>query len=239
MEPKNLPTHKLNALNIKDITSYCKLNNIDDVDSFVNKCFKRGYDVEVYGLLGKTCGIEEKRAGIEVIQEKRAEIPVEVIIEVEKIVEVEKIIEKTIEVPVDKIVEVIKEIPVEKVVIKEVIKEVPVETVVTKIEYISDNTQINELLLKIQQLESRPPEIIEIIKEVLMDKIVIQEKIVEVDKSNDKSKLLEVTLQNLRKELSLKNETIKDLENKNKQLESVNIDRGAVYMKGSNITQNM
>jgi hypothetical protein len=124
-------------------------------------------------------------------------------------------------------------------VIKEVIKEVPVETVVTKIEYISDNTQINELLLKIQQLESRPPEIIEIIKEVLMDKIVIQEKIVEVDKSNDKSKLLEVTLQNLRKELSLKNETIKDLENKNKQLESVNIDRGAVYMKGSNITQNM
>jgi len=239
MEPKNLPTHKLNTSNIKDITSYCKLNNIDDVDSFVNKCFKRGYDVEVYGLLGKMGGIEEKWVEIEVIREKRVEIPVEVIIEVEKIVEVEKIIEKTIEVPVDRIVEIIKEIPVEKVVIKEVIKEVPVETVVTKIEYISDNTQINELLLKIQQLESRPPEIIEIIKEVLMDKIVIQEKIVEVDKPNDKSKLLEVTLQNLRKELSLKNETIKDLENKNKQLESVNIDRGAVYMKGSNITQNI
>ena len=239
MEPKNLPTHKLNTSNIKDITSYCKLNNIDDVDSFVNKCFKRGYDVEVYGLLGKMGGIEEKRVEIEVIREKRVEIPVEVIIEVEKIVEVEKIIEKTIEVPVDRIVEIIKEIPVEKMVIKEVIKEVPVETVVTKIEYISDNTQINELLLKIQQLESRPPEIIEIIKEVLMDKIVIQEKIVEVDKPNDKSKLLEVTLQNLRKELSLKNETIKDLENKNKQLESVNINRGAVYMKGSNIIQNI
>lgn len=239
MEPKNLPTHKLNTSNIKDITSYCKLNNIDDVDSFVNKCFKRGYDVEVYGLLGKMGGIQEKRVEIEVIREKRVEIPVEVIKEVEKIVEVEKIIEKTIEVSVDRIVEIIKEIPVEKVVIKEVIKEVPVETVVTKIEYISDNTQINELLLKIQQLESRPPEIIEIIKEVLIDKIVIQEKIVEVDKPNDKSKLLEVTLQNLRKELSLKNETIKDLENKNKQLESVNIDRGAVYMKGSNITQNI
>ena len=239
MEPKNLPTHKLNASNIKDITSYCKLNNIDDVDSFVNKCFKRGYDVEVYGLLGKTGIVGEKQVEIEVIREKRVEIPVEVIIEVEKIVEVEKIIEKTIEVPVDRIVEVIKEIPVEKVVIKEVIKEVPVETVVTKIEYISDNTQINELLLKIQQLESRPTEIIEIIKEVPMDRIVIQEKIVEVDKPNDKSKLLEVTLQNLRKELSLKNETIKDLENKNKQLESVNIDRGAVYMKGSNITQNI
>jgi len=257
MEPKNLPTHKLNSSNIKDITSYCKLNNIDDVDSFVNKCFKRGYDIEVYGFLGKTGGIEEKRVEIEVIKEIRVEIPVEVIKEVEKIievpVEVEKIIEKTIEVPVDRIVEVIKEIPVEKVVIKEVIKEIPVETVVTKTEYVSDNTQVNELLLKIQQLESRPPEIIETIKEVPVDriviqekivevpvdKIVIQEKIVEVDKPNDKSKLLEVTLQNLRKELSLKNETIKDLENKNKQLESVNVDRGAVYMKGSNITQNI
>jgi hypothetical protein len=257
MEPKNLPTHKLNSSNIKDISSYCKLNNIDDVDSFVNKCFKRGYDIEVYGFLGKTGIVGEKQVEIEVIREIRVEVPVEVIKEVEKIVEkiieVPVEVEKTIEVPVDRIVEVIKEIPVEKVVIKEVIKEIPVETVVTKIEYISDNTQINELLLKIQQLESKPPEIIETIKEVPVDriviqekivevpvdKIVIQEKVVEVDKPNDKSKLLEVTLQNLRKELSLKNETIKDLENKNKQLESVNIDRGAVYMKGSNITQNM
>jgi hypothetical protein len=35
-----------------------------------------------------------------------------------------------------------------------VVKEVPVEKIVTKIEYISDNTQENELLLKIQQLEA-------------------------------------------------------------------------------------
>jgi hypothetical protein len=248
---------KLTELQIKSVNDYCKLNNIDDVNSFVNKCFKRGYDVEVYGLLGKTGIVGEKQVEIEVIREIRVEVPVEVIKEVEKIievsVEVEKIIEKLIEVPVDRIVEVVREIPVDKVVIKEVIKEVPVETVVTKIEYISDNTQINELLLKIQQLESRPPEIIETIKEVPVDRIVIQEKIVEVpvdkiviqdkivevDRPNDKSKLLEVTLQNLRKELSLKNETIKDLENKNKQLESVNVDRGAVYMKGSNITKNI
>jgi DNA repair exonuclease SbcCD ATPase subunit len=102
----------------------------------------------------------------EVIVEKRVEIPVEVIKEVVKIEYVdvpvdrvvEKIVEITKEVPVDrvveKIVEVIKEVPVEKVVIKEVIKEIPIETVVTKTEYVSDNTQTNELLLKIQQLES-------------------------------------------------------------------------------------
>jgi chromosome segregation ATPase len=65
---------------------------------------------------------------------------------------VEKIVTK--EVTVEKIVEVTKEIPVEKVVIKEVVKEVPVEIVVTKTEYISDDTKTNELLLKIQQLES-------------------------------------------------------------------------------------
>jgi hypothetical protein len=61
-----------------------------------------------------------------------------------------------VEIPVEVIKEVIKveyvEVPVEKIV--EVIKEVPVEKVVTKIEYISDKTSENELLLKIQQLES-------------------------------------------------------------------------------------
>ena len=264
MEPKNLPTHKLNASNIKDITNYCKLNNIDDVDSFVNKCLKRGYDVEVYGLLGKTGIVGEKQVEIEVIREIRVEVPVEVVREIEKIVEVIKevpveVIKEIIkEIPVDRVVEVIKEVPVEKVVIKEVVKEVPVEKIVTKTEYISDDTQINELLLKVQQLESqmsnkdenldelrrnldialdKPP--VEIEKIIEIEKIVEVEKVVEVEKSNDKSKLLEVTLQNLRKELTLKNETIKELENKNKQLESFNVDRGAVYMKGSNITQNI
>jgi hypothetical protein len=144
-------------------------------------------------------------------------------------------------------------------VIKEVIKEVPVETVVTKIEYISDNTQINELLSKIQQLENRPPEMIETIKEVpvekivdrivevervvevekIVEKIVEVEKVVEIEKSNDKSLLLQETLQKLRKELSLKNTRIEDLEKINKQLESIRIEQGAVYLKGSNISETM
>jgi chromosome segregation ATPase len=44
------------------------------------------------------------------------------------------------------------------VVIKEVVKEVPVEVVITKTEYVSDDTQTNELLLKIQQLETEKQE---------------------------------------------------------------------------------
>jgi len=87
-------------------------------------------------------GIQEKRVEIEVIREKRVEIPVEVIKEVVKI--------EYVEVPVEKIVEVIKEVLVEKEVIKEIIKEVPVEKIVT----IYDNSSENELLLKIQQLEN-------------------------------------------------------------------------------------
>jgi hypothetical protein len=115
------------------------------------------------------------------------------------------------------------------VVIQEVIKEVPVEKVVT----IYDNSTENELLLKIQQLENRPPEIVEIIKEVQV------EKIVEVEKSNDKTLLLQETLQKLKKELSLKNTRIEDLEEKNKQLESNKISQGAVYLKGSNLNEMM
>ncbi len=82
----------------------------------------------------------------------------------------------------EKIVEITKEIPVEKVVIQEVIKEVPIEKVVEKIIKVSDDTQVNELLLKIQQLENQPAKIVEVIKEVPVEKVVIQEKIVEVEK---------------------------------------------------------
>lgn len=87
--------------------------------------------------------------------------------------------------------------------------------------------ELDELRHSLDELLAKPP----------VEKIIEVEKIVE--KPNDKAKLLETTLQNLRKELTLKNETIKELENKNKQLESINIDRGAVYMKGSNLTQNL
>jgi len=108
-------------------------------------CFKQGFDIKRYGLLGKTLNedekdlktsvVEEKQVIKEVIVEKRVEIPIEIIKEVEKIVEV------------------IKEVPVEKVVIKETIKEVPVDRVVEKEIYITDDNQVNELGEKIAKLE--------------------------------------------------------------------------------------
>ena len=142
---------------LADLQTFCKLNKLE-IDDVIASAFRQGYRIEKYGLLGTPGVVQEKVIEKEVIVEKRVEVPVEVIIEkpVIQYVEVEKEIIK--EIPVDrfveKIVEVTKEIPVEKVVIKEVIKEIPIEKVIEKEIFITDDNQVNELLFKIQQLES-------------------------------------------------------------------------------------
>ncbi len=219
-----------------DILDYCKLNNIDDVELFVSQCFKQGFDIKKYGLLGKTLNEGEKDLIKEVIVEKLVEVPVDRIVEVP----VEVIVEK------EKIVEV----PVEVVIEKEVIKEIPVEKVVTKVEYISDKTTEDELGGIIAELKNemskkdekldelrrsldialdKPP--VEIIKEV--------EVIKEVEKPNDKVIMLQDTLQKLRSEMKDKNTEIDGLKGLIKQLESRLNPTGAVYMKGSNINENL
>jgi hypothetical protein len=258
MEPKNFSTINLTQKEIKDIQQFCNLNKIEDIPTFLHACTWKGYEVEKFGLLGNMGGIQEKRVEIEVIREKRVEIPVEVIKEVIKI--------EYVEVPVEKIVEVIKEVPVDKVVIKEVIKEVPVETVVTKIEYISDKTSENELYGKIVQLEnekqefstklqecngelvifstktqenenifqdrikeleSREPERVEIIKEVIVEKTTTD---------NSKQKALEETIQKIRTELQLKNKEINDLKNTITEIQTSN-GRQGIFLDGSNLNR--
>jgi hypothetical protein len=209
MEKKNSQMYNIDINNTKEIYDFCLLNKILDIDGFINKCFKNGFHIEKYGFIGedsgKTLNDGEKDLKTGGIQEKR--------------VEIEVIREIRVEVPV----EVIKE--VEKVV--EVIKEVPVEKIIEKIVEVSDDTQINELLLKIQQLENRPPEIVEVIKEVI------------TQSNNDKSLMLQDTLNKLRKELTEKNSKITELEGTIKKLEQININQGAAYMKGSNLTKNI
>ena len=258
MEPKNFSTINLTQKEIKDIQRFCDLNKIEDIPTFLHTCAWKGYEVEKFGLLGNMGGIQEKRVEIEVIREKRVEIPVEVIKEVVKI--------EYVEIPVEKIVEVIKEIPVDKVVIKEVIKEVPVEKVVTKIEYISDKTSENELYGKIVQLEnekqefstklqecngelvifstitqknenifqdrikeleSREPERVEIIKEVVVEKTTTD---------NSKQKALEETIQKIRTELQLKNKEINDLKNTITEIQTSN-GRQGIFLDGSNLNR--
>ena len=229
---------------IKSLSDYCKLNNVEDVDGFIKKCFESGFNIEKYGLLGKTlnedekdlktdeigekdlrdsrktCGIEEKRAGIEVIREKREEK--EVIQTVEVIKEVEKIVE----------VEVIKYVD------REIIKEVPVEKVVTKIEYISDKTGEDELFGKIEQLNENIfhlNEELESERKIFSTKTEEMENIFHYEMSkkeselddlrrnldipvdDNKLKMLQQTIQNLTSE-------VRELKKKNEELEKQLLD---------------
>ena len=209
MEQKNFKM--LNNKIMQTVSAYCSANNIENVDDFVYKCFKQGFDIEKYGFLGKTLnegekdlktgGIEEKQVIKEIIVEKRVEVPVEVIREVEKLVEVP--------------VEVIKEIPVEKVIIQEVIKEVPIDRVIEKEIYITDDTQVNELLLKIQQLEqeisTKTTEIDTIRQEFSTKTQEMENNFQNTD--NNKLQMLQQTITNL-------NVEIRDLKTKNKELEN-------------------
>ena len=233
-ELKNFTTinmeHKITLSNSEqqEVELFCKLNNIT-VDELIKKSFKTGYNIEKYGLVGKMGGIEEKRVEIEVIREKRVEIPVEVIKEVEKIVEV----------PVDRIVEVVKEVPVDRVVIKEVVKEVPVEVVVTKTEYISDDAQLNELLLKIQQLEDDKKIFSTKIDELEEEKRIFSTKMTEMENifhNNDNSQQLQNTIQSLMKNLRDKNIEIDDLKKQiNTQEKNNEMYERAKYLRSSNL----
>ena len=210
MEKKNSQMYKIDIKNTKEIYDFCLLNKILDIDEFINKCFKNGFHIEKYGFIGedsgKTDGIGEKQTEIEVIREIRVEVPVEVI----KYVDREVIKEIKVEVPVEKMVYIYDK------------KE---ENFVPNIDKIGDKNEINEMLLKIQQLENQEP--------------IIKEVIIEVEKSNDKTLLLQETLNKLRKELTDKNTKITELEGTIKKLEQTNINQGAAYMKGSNLTKNL
>jgi len=251
----------------KDLLSYCNLNDLL-ISEVVKKSFTTGFNIERYGLLNpaKTGGIDEKQVEIEVIREKRVEIPVEVIKEVVRIeyVEVEKPVEVIKEVIVEKIVEVIKEVPVDKVVIKEVIKEIPVE----KIVYITDQEEMkskifqkeqefeeqrrlfstkvqemenifqdkkNELLLKIQQLESKEPEVREVVKEVEVIKEVVVEKETTDNSWKPKLEALQNTVQKLKQDNIDKDKKIREYEKTIEDIQKFNDDKKALFLKGSNL----
>ena len=240
----------------KDLVAYCNLNDLL-ISSVVKDSFTTGFNIERYGLLNSDVN-KQKIVEKEVIVEKKVEIPVEVIKEVVKIeyVEIEKpvIVEKEIvrEVPVERIIdrpiEIIKEVPVEKVVIQEVIKEVPVETVVEKIVKVSDDTQINELLSKIQQLENQPPKVLEVIKEVPVDKVVevikeipvevVKEVIIEKQVGGDlqnKLDALQNTVMKLKQESIEKDKKIKEYEKTIQEIQNFQEEKKAIFLRGSNL----
>jgi predicted RNase H-like nuclease (RuvC/YqgF family) len=217
MEPKNSKIFSRETM--QAVSALCESENIKDIDQFMYLCFKQGFDIKKYGLLGetlnegekhlKTGGIGEKQVEIEVIREIRVEVPVEVIKEVEKII------------------------------------------------YTSDDTQVNELLLKIDQLNGEiSTKTLEIdrIREEFSTKTeemenIFQNKMSKKDEeldelrhnldilvTNNKTNMLQETLQNLRGELQQKNEQIKELEKINRELINGNQNQGYL-MRGSNLNR--
>ena len=132
MEQNDLSMLKLSDSDLQNVQKFCELNNIEDVEKYIQYCFKKGYAIDKYGLIN---GKEP-----EVIE-----------------IEVEKIVVKVVDKPCDE----------------------------TKI------------------------------------------------------KLLEGTLQTLKKELSLKNEKISDLEEMVSQFKDVVLSRGAIYHTSSNLNSRL
>ena len=209
---------------MQTVSAFCESKEIKDIDNFIYLCFKQGFDIRKYGLLGdevpvktlnegekylKTGGTQEKWVEIEVIKEIRVEVPVEVIKEVEKII------------------------------------------------YTSDDTQVNELLLKIEQLNgeiSIKTTEIDRIREEFSTKTeemenIFQNKMSKKDEeldelrhnldilvTNNKVNMLQETLQNLRGELQQKNEQIRELEKINREL--LNGSQNQAYLlRGSNLNR--
>ena len=228
---------------MQTVSAFCDANDIEDKDEFVYLCFKQGFDIKKFGLLGNSLNEGEKDLKTDVIGEKR--------------VEIEVIREIRVEVPVEVIREVIKEVPIDRVVEKEV--------------YITDDIQVNELGEKIAKLEiemSKKEINLDELRRVISTKTneigaIVEEfstkttenesffqnemskKNEELDElrrtldeknNNDKSKLLQETLQSLRSELQLKNEQIKELEKINRELLNGN-DNQSYLLRGSNLNK--
>lgn len=220
MAQKNSPTHNFEIKNFKEVYDFCLLNQIMDINSFVYKCFKQGFDIEKYGLLNEDS--EPKVVEKEVIKYVDREVIKEV--------PVDKIIEKIVEVPV----EIVKEIVVEK----EVLREVPIEKVVEKVVNIYDKNSENELLLKIQQLENELSKKDEELDELKRSLDILRHSNEEKPK-NDKTQMLQDTLAKLRAESLKKDETIKELQEKINKLNNKQGDTKAIYHQNTNLKNNI
>jgi len=196
MEPSN--SKIFNKEMMQTVSAFCESQEIKDVDNFIYLCFKQGFDIKRYGLLGKTLnegekdlktgGIEEKRVEIEVIREIRVEVPVEVIKEVEKIVtKIEYISDKNGETELLlKIQQLEEEISTKTTEIGTIIKEFSTKT--TEIE----NNFQNEMSKKDLELD-----------ELRRD--------LDINLDDNKVKMLQQTVQNLTGE-------VRDLKKKNEEL---------------------
>ena len=195
MEPKY--SKIFNNKILDSITSYCELNKIEDVDGFIKKCFDAGFNIEKYGLLGKTLNEDKKDLKTGIVGEKQVEI------------------------------EVIREIRVEVPV--EVIKEV--EKIVTKIEYISDKKIENDLNETITKKDEEIDKLSQTLDELRRN--------LDITVDDNKTKMLQQTIQNLTSEIRELKKKIEELEKKLLEKPKQLGDIPAKFHGGSNLNDNL
>jgi hypothetical protein len=100
------------------------------------------------------------------------------------------------------------------------------------------STKTQELLLKIQQLETKEPEVKEIIREVEVIKEIVLEK--EGDSSlKPKLDALQLTVQKLKQDNIEKDKKIKEYEKTIEEIQNFQTDRKAAFLKGSNLNDTL
>ena len=200
---------------LQDINHFCQLNDIE-ITELVKKCFKVGYNIEKYGLLGKT-GEEQVEVPVEVIKYLDREVVKEVPVEVVKYV--------------DK--EVIKEVPVEVIVEKEIYitDDEQVNELGGKIAKLEKEKK--EFSTKIQEMEEERVKFSTKIQE--MENNFQNKPKVE----DDKIKQLQQTIQTFVGRLREKEAEINNLK---EELKNCNKDTGekpAVFLRNSNLGDNL
>lgn len=213
----------------KDLLSYCKLNNIDP-ETILKSSYLEGFRIEKYGLLSGSGNTIEKEVIKEII--KYVEVPV---VEEKEVVKIEyvEVIKEILSPPTE--IEVVKYID------REVIKEIKVEVPVEKIVYIYDKKE-EEVVTNLDNICDKPEpiiieKIVEVIKEIIVEKEVIKEVIIEGNDSKLKPKLeaLQNTVQKLKLDNIEKDRTIKEYEKTIQDIQKFNEGTKAMYLKGSNL----
>ena len=190
------------------VSAFCESENIEDIDNFIYLCFKQGFDIKRYGLLGETGGEQEKWVKKEVIVEKRVEVPVEVIKEVEKIIYTSN--DEQITELLSKIDQLNGEISIKTAEIDRIREEFS-----TKMEEMENIFQ-NKMSKKDKELDE------------------LRHKL-DIPVTNDKVNMLQETLQKLRGELQEKNLQINNLQKINNDLQGMVSNRQGTYLRSSNL----
>ena len=215
---------------MQSVSAFCESENIKDIDQFMYLCFKQGFDIKKYGLLGETLNEGEEHLIKEVIVEKqvikeiRVEVPVEVIKEVEKVVtKTEYISDKSGE---NELLLKIQQLENEMSKKNEELDEL-------RRKFSTKEEELNQFRQEFSTKDTENESFFQNEMSKKNEELDELRRTLDELKNDDKSRLLQETLQKLRIELQEKNLKINELQKINNDLQGMN--RQGTYLRSSNL----